>query len=322
LKGAARGDKAAVVLEDGRVLNLSLPAGEIRWTARSHVAPGTAPEDLAIIYDERGIYVLSTAGASGFGEDGRRLYLIRLDGAAAGPAWSDEGILYSGGSDWLLYAYRLEEQVRARKQSLYGPAPEGSYGTGNPPPSSWADYSFRFEEAELAARLEEIGDAVKKGAVGEREMDYAAYLMETAGSLGAVPAREARLHPPVLIRRRVEAVRLLAFIGSRETIPFLARLLLRDPEGPVKAAAAEARGRIGVDPEGAALRAFGALLFPPIPYRDEQTLAAIAAAAGALGRFSGPPLSEAAVKILIALSGDDRPGSVRNRARNELASLR
>jgi outer membrane protein assembly factor BamB len=322
LKGAARGDKAAVVLEDGRVLNLSLPTGETRWTARSHVTSGTAPEDLALVYDERGIYVLSTAGASGFGEDGRRRYLIRLDGAAAGPAWSDEGILYSGGTDWLLYAYRLEEQVRPRKQSLYGPAPEGSYGTGNPPPSPWADYDLRFEEAELAARLGEIADALRKGAVGEKEMDYAAYLMEIAGSLGAVPPRDTRLHPPVFIRRRVEAVRLLAFIGSRETIPFLARLLLRDPDGPVKAAAAEAIGRIGVDPDGVALRAFGALIFPPIPYRDERTLAAIAAAAGALGRFSGPPLSEAAVKILVALSGEDRPGSVRNRARKELASLR
>jgi outer membrane protein assembly factor BamB len=322
LKGVSRGDGAAVVMEDGQVRMLSLPTGESRWTARSHVAAGTAPEDLSLIYDERGIYVLSTAGASGFEEDGRRRYLIRLDGAAASPAWSDEGILYSGGTNWLLYAYRLEDQVRPRKLSLYGPAPEGSYGTGNPPPSAWTDYDSHFEEAELAAHLGEIREAIRKGAVGEDEMNYAAYLMEVAGSLGVVLTRDAQLHPPVFIHRRAEAVRLLAFIGSRETIPFLARLLLRDPDGLVKAAAAEAIGRIGVDPEGAAIRSLGALIFPPIPYRDERTLAAVAATAGALSRFSGPPLSEAAVKILIALSREDRPSSVRNRARKELASLR
>jgi outer membrane protein assembly factor BamB len=319
LKGVSRGDTAAITLEDGRVVCLSPGEGRILWTGQSHVSPGTAAADLTMIYDERGIYVLSTAGATGIAGDGQRLWLIRLDGAAAGPAWGDEGILYSGGTDWLLYAYRLEEQVRLRKQSIYGPAPEGNYGTDSPPPSPWADDYPYFGEDGVSARLGEIREAIRRGETGTAEMAYTAYLMETAGSLGANPARDIRLYPSV--QHRAEAVRLLAYIGSRETIPFLAGLLRRDPDSPVKAAAAEAIGRIGVDPEGAALRAFAALIFPPLPYRDEQTLTAVAAAAGSLCRFSGPPLSEAAVKILVALSGDDRPGAVRRRAQRELASL-
>jgi outer membrane protein assembly factor BamB len=322
LRGQSRGDQAAVLLGDGRLVCLSAADGRVLWTGESHVAPGTPASDIGMIYDERGIYLLSTAGATGFTGEGRRLWLIRLDGAAAPPAWSDEGILYSGGTDWLLYAYRLEEQVRVRKQSLYGPAPEGSYGTGNPPPSPWADSYFRFDETEIEARLGEIRGAIRLGRVGEAELDYTAYLMEIAGSLSANPARPNPLHPPVQLRYRREAARLLAYLGSRETVPFLARVLLRDPDSLVKAAAAEAIGRIGVDPDGTALRAFAALIFPPLPYRDEQALGAVAAAAGSLCRFSGPPLSEAAVRLLVALAGEERPGTVRNRARRELASLR
>jgi outer membrane protein assembly factor BamB len=145
--------------------------------------------------------------------------------------------------------------------------------------------------------------------------------METADSLGPNPRRDTRLHPPVQVNFRAEALRLLGILGSRETIPFLAQLYTQDRESLVKAAAAEAIGRIGVDPEGLALRAFSALIFPPTPYRDDRVLTATAAAAGALCRFSGPPLSEAGIRLLAALGGDDRPGLVRAQARRELDSL-
>jgi outer membrane protein assembly factor BamB len=157
--------------------------------------------------------------------------------------------------------------------------------------------------------------------VGAEEPEFTACLMELADSLGPYPSRETLRHPPVRPDHRVEALRLLGFLGSRETIPFLADLDARDREGAIKAAAAEAIGRIGVDPKGHALRAFNALVFPPSSYRDETVLAATAAAAGALCRFSGPPLSAAGIRLLVALGQDNRPLSVQKRARAELASL-
>jgi outer membrane protein assembly factor BamB len=196
--------------------------------------------------------------------------------------------------------------------------PEGSYGLGNPSPSSWADYYFRFNEDEMRLRLDRIEEDLHLGQVGANEREYTAYLMEIAGSLpNPVPAG----NPPVQVRYRAQAVRLLGFMGSRETIPFLANVFTRDPEPPVKTAAAEAIGRIGVDPEGKALRAFTNAVFPPVPLRDEQVLTAVAAAAGALCRFSGPPLSDTGVKLLTALSAGDRPPVVKNQARRELDSL-
>ena len=50
-------------------------------------------------------------------------------------------------------------------------------------------------------------------------------------------------------------------------------------------------------------------------------LAATAAAAGALCRFSGPPLSASGIRLLVALGQDGGPLSVQKRARAELASL-
>jgi outer membrane protein assembly factor BamB len=307
LAAVSRGNRTALTLADGRVLLLSHTGGRVLWTGESHI---DAPEETGMLYDERGIYVLSRSGASGFAEDGRRLWLLRLRGAAVPPSFSDDGILYSGGGDWILYAYRLEERNRPQRRTLYGPAPAGGYGMGNPPPYPWPDEALRFNETVLRAQLAAIAAAVSGGQVGEREGAFTACLMEIAAEGGGrLPLRE-----------RVEAARLLGYMGSRETIPYLAELFKQDPEPVIKAAAAEAIGRAGIDPGGLALRVFAGIIFRPD--QDERVLVSVARACGALCRFSGPPLSGTGVRILSSLAAGDRPPVVRREARRELLSLR
>ncbi|MDR3146121.1 MAG: PQQ-binding-like beta-propeller repeat protein [Treponema sp.] len=323
LAAAGRGAGVAVTLATGQVVLIDAARGRVSRLGNSHIGGRTGTgEAVRMIYDERGIFVLSQSGAAGFSDEGKRLWLLRLEGASGTPAFGDDGILYAGSKDWVLYAYRMEERVKTRRQTLYGFVPEGSYGSANPPPSPWADYYFRFEEAELGAELDRIGRAIREGQIGTEEKNFTAYLMETADSPGVNSGPGALPTPPVRIAYRVAAVRLLGYIGSRETIPFLAERYYRDREPLVKAAAAESIGRIGVDPQGIALRAFTALIFPPTPYRDEQVLAATASATAALCRFSGPPLSDRGIKLLVALAAEDRPRLVQKRARRELASLR
>jgi outer membrane protein assembly factor BamB len=176
--------------------------------------------------------------------------------------------------------------------------------------------------AEMTSRLGHISRMIQAGTVGEEEKDLTAYLMELADSLGYPPRPDFLIRPPVQAAQRAEALGLLGYLGSRETIPFLAKLYFQDRDTLVKAAAAEAIGRIGVDPDGFAFRSFSSLVIPLAPQRDEQVLLATAAATGALCRFSGPPLSETGVHILTSLARADRPRTVRLKAREELESLR
>ena len=314
---------AAILLGNGRICLLSLENRNILWTGDTHL---TAADFLSsgfetdLFIDERGIYLLTNNGASAFTEDGRRLWLIRLRGNVSVPAFSDEGILYSGGADWILYAYRLEERVRSNTQLLYGPAPPGNYGTGIRRPGLWSNYPNRFDERELDLWLREIGQAVQQGQVGEMEIEYASWLMEAAGS--SVYPGLSEYDRYVFVPQKVRALNLLSFIGSMETVPFLVEVFTRERDPVVRAAAAQALGRIGVDPQGNAIRAFSNALFPPAPERNIQVLASIAAAAGAISRFSGPPLSASGVQILTALASYDRPPLVRSIAERELQTLR
>jgi outer membrane protein assembly factor BamB len=321
LGAAIRDREAAALLRDGRVVLFQAETGKILWAGESHMkglAGGSrdpAAAEAAVIFDERGIYALTRSGASGFTADGRRLWNIRLDNSTSLPVFGDDGNLYSGAKNWTLYAYRLEN--RDSTQSLYGPPAAGLYGTGNPPPAPWAAFPYRFESAEIEMRLESIENAVYTGTLGDRELAYTADLMELAGA-ASVPVVSS---PPVHSNYRIRALRLLGLFGSRETIPFLVRVFRGDAEPLVKAAAAEAIGRIGIDPDRVAMTAFTNSLFVPGRIRDEQVLKAIAAATGALCRFSGPPLSEMGVGVLTLLGAPEQPRLVRAQARQELRSL-
>jgi outer membrane protein assembly factor BamB len=311
---ASRGSNAAAVLANGQLVLLSGIEGTIRWTADPQVRVGNEAE---VIYDERGIYVLGANGAAGFTVDGERLWFATLKNASGIPAFDDEGVLYSGGKDWILYAWKLEDRALNHKRNLYGPAPEGSYGL---PPSSLRVSSGFNDEAQIKNRLETMRREIMAGRVGENEREWLGYLMETAGGSLRQGAFQFN-RPRTLISSRILALQLLSRIGSSEAIPWLARFFRNEEEPLVKAAAARAIGDIGVDPTGAALQEFLAAITPENPLFDEQVLVAVAAASGALCRFSGPPLFDTGARILVLLTNIKQPSSVQRQARHELDTL-
>jgi len=326
-------NKVAVTLRNGTVQLLSVPDGEVLWTENSHETTAERgsgnldPYWAAMQYDNRGIYTLSTKGVTGFREsDGRRLWILRITGAAAIPSFSDEGYLYSGGTDKYLHAYRVEERRRDIARSMYGPAPEGSYGLGNPPPSSWARLGdSRYHPQVMSMMYSEIESGIKSGQIGENEVDYVAYLMEVAG-ISLTPTYSP-VRPLVQIPERADCIRQLGFLGSREQVPFLARLFAHkfsngtyeDPE--IQKACAEAIGRIGVDPTGDAIRAYTFLLAPVNATMDAGALMAAATSTRDLCRFSGPPLADAGVRLLRAFTATDFPAPVKRHAMSLLENL-
>ena len=312
IAAAGSGNNIAAVLTDGRIAFVSLEEKKVLWNGDSHIREfikngGKAEPEAEILFDERGIYVLSRNGATGFSHDGRRLWYTFLQNTAAIPAFGNDGVLYSGGKDWILYAYKIEDRILSEKRTLYGPAPDGSYGTDSPKSSYMPD--FPFFEYEIKTKLEQIISAVNAGSVGENELAWTTFLMMTSDSQAS-------------IQYRVGALRMLGKIGSRETIPWLINIFRKENDPSTKAAAVAAIGDIGVDPDGAAINLF----FNAVNYtgglQNAQVLTSIAAATGALCRFSGPPLSETGIKILTLLSTDSQPPIVSRQAKKELASLR
>jgi outer membrane protein assembly factor BamB len=304
LAAANKGNTVVAVLANGQVVMLS-PNGEIRWTADTHIKQ---ENNAAVIYDERGIFVLSSSGASGYNIDGKRLWFTTLRNASGIPAFDDNGVLYSGGTDWILYAWKLEERVVRQRLTLYGPAPQGSYRKGMSLPSA---FTGSYDEADVKNKLDDIQREILAGRVGENEQEWISYLVSIAQS--------GERQGIYSISLRVYALQLLSRIGSGELLSWLARYFRTEEEPLVKAAIAYAIGGIGLDPNGTAIRTLLAVALEGNMH-DDRVLSAIAVAAGALCRFSGPPLFDIGARILVLLSSNP-PQSVQWQARHELERL-
>jgi hypothetical protein len=317
----------AVTLRNGRV-QLMNETGQIIWTGETHESSserGSANLALGqamMLFDDRGIYSISTRGATSFALDGRRRFIHRFPEASTIPALSDEGVLYVSSMDGQLHAYMLDSRQRTVARSrFYGPEPEGNYGMGNPPPSPWSEDRNRFEDHNQDAMIARIEAAIASGQLATMEPIYVAYLMEMIGFFLTDP-HYSRARPSVNPIRHIEYIRLLGKVGSRETIPFLWNIFDRYPEPAVKAACAEAIGDIGVDPHGNTFMSYRFLLAANNPNRDPQLLMSAAISIAALSRFSGPPLSADGIVLMRHLTNLTwAPLAVRNFIRQELDAL-
>ncbi len=314
----------AFVCQDGTVGLIDGTTRALRWR-------GSAGKSGSWILhaDSFGLYALSQGGAAGFAEDGRRLWIMSLSGVAGEPCFSDDGIIYAGGADWILYAYRVEERIKNDDGTLFGtsatPSARQDYGLASPGASSWEGDPFMANETTRDQLLSEIADAIARGEVGSKERDYTAVLQEIGGESSRNPAPAPRVSVGErfisLPQHRARACELLGYLGSSESVSFLVSVFTGDKEAVVRSAAADALGAIGVDPESIAMKAFFQAVSAPAPVRDERLLYSIASSVGALCRFSGPPLSDRGIPILVALRSPDRPSSVRYKAASELERI-
>jgi len=324
---ASKGDQFAVTFRDGRV-QLINSSGRILWTGNSHettIEKGSANLDqskAAMVFDERGIYSLSTRGATGFAVDGRRRFVHKIEEAGSIPGFSDEGLLYVCGKDQSLHTYKIDSKPRTVPRSkYYGPEPEGNYGLGSPPPSPWASDGRRFTDDQQDYMYTRIERAINSGQLGEDEPAYVAYLHEMIGFFLNDP-HYSRVRPNVKPPQRVALIRLLGKVGSRDTIPFLWNIFDKDQEPAIKAACAEAIGAIGVDPRGSTFESYNFLLAANNPNRDPQLLMSATASIAALCRFSGPPLSGEGLILPRYFSNLSwPPNTIKAQIRNEVDAL-
>ena len=324
----SRGDKFAVTLRDGRILCYNA-GGNVLWTKNSHEhasekgSGNISLEQTGMMWDERGIYVLSIRGVSAFAPEGRRRFVHRLQNVCSGvPSLSDEGILYATGTDDILRVYKIEMKPRTINIiRYYGPEPEGDYGMGNPPPSPWTGQNNRYQDPEQDKVYDQIAAAIQSGQIGENEPAYVAYIMEMVGFFLGSP-QTSSVRPLVKPPQRVRLLNLLALVGSRETIPFLWNIFDKDREPAIRSACAEAIGRIGVDPTGRSFYSYNYLLTPNNPNVDPQLLLAASSSIASLCRFSGPPLAPDGIRVLRYFSNlPSVPPRVKEQIRSEVDGL-
>jgi len=314
LAAVYRENNLAAVFSDGSAMLVSLDDKKILWKGDSHIREfiktgGRAEQEVEMLFDDRGIYVLSKNGATGFTHDGRRLWYTLLQNAAAIPAFGDDGVLYSGGKDWILYAYKIEDRALPEDGNIYGPAGKGIYGTGTPKPEYIPNIAYF--DYEIKEMLDKIETAIKDGKVESNELAWTTFLMSVSTG-------------DFYLQYKIKAIELLGQIGSHETIPWLTNIFKREADPSVRATAAGAIGAIGVDPQGIAIQMFlnSIIQGGGTAIKDEQILASIVSATGALCRFSGPPLSETGIRILNLLTGKSHSALINRQAKKELATLK
>jgi outer membrane protein assembly factor BamB len=316
-------------LSNGAFVKCSVADGSRIWAATSHLAErkGINNDEWAVTEDSFGVYCLAKSGASGFAADGRRKWYMLLDNTAALPSLTDDGSLLACGNNWVLASYQMEERETAaaaqviNKQAaapITTAAPRPSYALANPWTGFWttAMRDGGREQADFILAL--VKDALDAGSVGTNERDYISYLMEIAANISNLRLGKAQKY---LVTQRLVALDTLGRLGTCELTPFLTEVFSLERDPILKAAAANAIGRIGSDPDRRALTVFAGAVTPLINVEDERITIAVAGAVGSICRYSGPLLSEYGIPILTAITKDGSQRAV-DKAREELATLR
>jgi outer membrane protein assembly factor BamB len=303
--------RTAIALSNGEV-SLFSNEGERIWSVDGGVSgERSAGAGIVLLYDERGVYVLGLTKAVSLDHNGSVKWSLSVKNAAIPPVFSDEGVLYLSGSDWLLYAYRMED-AGVERLNL---APQQKYGLGELPQQK-VDY-YKFNDFVLSLQFDAMREKLQKGELEEDEPVFTTFLKEASASVRnslSIP----KSNPPVHLQRRIEAIKLLELFGSEEMTLFLADLFMGEVEPLIRIATASAIGSIGVDREGAAMRTFARAAES---VSDERVLTSIVKAVGALCRRAGTPAISEGVPILETIGARADAPRAQRQAIEELKNL-
>jgi outer membrane protein assembly factor BamB len=236
------------------------------------------------------IAVLSTTSVSTYLSNGTLLWRFTLNRAANLPAYDANGIIYSGGQDWLLYAYQPSplSPIASPRQNL-------AYSLDAAPPN-------RLSTATIRA-------ALGSGNLGANEAAYSTWLRTRAGTTSNST------------QVRMEACLLLGQVGSPENLNFLANLFMNDRDSQVRASAAEAASLIGLDKDKIMMNAIAATLSSDSSQVDDTVLIAAINASAAICRFTGPTVSNELALILVMAYSRARSNAVQNAAKVQMDSF-
>ncbi len=174
------------------------------------------------------------------------------------PVLTPEGRLYVGGGDWILYAFQTDAEVRVEPspEITHKPLTEAHLDTAF---RSNMDYQFLKNLARSLDRngkeqfIDEAAERAESHTLGSSEPYVIGLLTLLAGEGVLTPYFSNKQSQKQIPALRIEALRLLGKIGSKNTAFFLSTLLRYEYDEHVSAAAIRAAGALRVDPAGTLL---------------------------------------------------------------------
>ncbi len=289
-------------------------SGAARWQVKTSCV-GT--QTLAVFPGR--IVVLSGALVASFNDEGALLRELRLQNSSGVPAIGLNGAVFSGGADWILYAYRFERELQASPRVMPFIDMESAVAAAREEvfwnPAGGTDDA-------MTNRLFYIENSLKSGTIKE-EAD-AALLFAAAVASGRLDAPfgegPVSLDPvPRTVVPRIAACGLLGLFGNPAAIPVLGDVFSLDKDPVVRAAAADAIASIGLDPGNLAMKAFEHASRQVL---ESRVALSMIGAIESLYRAQGGLDDSSGALALVRLLNTDYPRSVRQRAEAALKRIR
>ncbi|HAE22486.1 MAG TPA: hypothetical protein DCG47_09230, partial [Spirochaetaceae bacterium] len=246
---------------------------------------------------------------------------LSIRNATGLPALTKGGAVLSGGSDWILYAYRFERELEGLARERPAILDRQAVKDAGKRALLW--YPGGSSDDTVLSMLADIEKSLKSGTIGEGASE--ALLLASAVALGELEApfgagALARGPSPRGALARATACEVLGALGFPAAVELLAEVIARDADPAVRAAAASAVAAIGLDPEGKALDAFAAEAARG--RLDARTGRALIDAIEALYRAGGGLDNPSGALALLRIAGGaSYPGDLRRRAEAALRRI-
>jgi outer membrane protein assembly factor BamB len=301
----------------GRLLALGPGGGEL-WSLET----GSLPSDGARLYAYKERAVLASKNrVRSFGPEGALFRDLSIRNATGLPALTSGGAVLSGGSDWILYAYRFERALEGLGRERPAILDRQAVKDAGKRALLW--YPGGSSDDTVLSMLADIEKSLKSGTIGEGVSE--ALLVASAVALGELDApfgagALAQGPSPRGALARAKACEVLGALGFPAAVELLAEVIQRDADPAVQAAAASAVAAIGLDPGGKALDAFAAEAAKG--RLDARTGRALIDAIEALYRAGGGLDNPSGALALLRIAGGaSYSGDLRRRAEAALRRL-
>jgi hypothetical protein len=301
--------KLLVALDAGGTLGVWDAGGQLLWRAETGASEGRLT-----LLSQR-VIVTGRGTALTFTRAGDLLRQATITNAASAALVSPSGLIFSAGVDWVLAAYEFEPAPGPYTLPRHVPYPKDRSVVAQ---LLNRDGAINLEERQVAL-VTDIEKRFDSGRIGASEATDRAVLEAIINGDFATSGGQADPRYRMFIQPRSDACRVLGKMGSPQAVRALLAMVETEPDPAMRAAALNAIGDIGLDPEGVCGYPFARMAL--LERLDDEVAWALIGAIEAISLASGKPPSALMTRALVGLSGPPYGLMVRERAKASIAKV-